>query len=153
MKDGLARSRELSTLPQDSASGTDRGPLAPLATALAARGLTLSVIGPDAALADPAFRRAVLALGLAGADLASPGATVQIVLDDMPAGRRVTLAAPAGLQAFCADGFGMTLARRVVESAGGKLRVEPSVDRVTLVAELPLMAVVASPSSRIALGA
>jgi PAS domain-containing protein len=153
LKDGLARSRELAALPQDAASGTDRGLLAPLAAALAARGLVLAVTGPDAALADPTFRRAVLALGLAGADLALPGATVEIVLDAMPAGRCVTLATPAGLQAFRADGFGMALARRVVEAAGGKLRVEPSVDRVTLVAELPLMALVAPPSSRIALGA
>jgi hypothetical protein len=155
LRDGLERSRVLAALPQDAASGAASGPLSALAAALAARGLALAVTGAEAAIADPALRRAVLALGLAGADLAAAGATVEITLGASPDGRRVTLAAPAGAPASQVEGLGVALARRVVETAGGRLRVEPSDGRLVLVADLPPTVApdLPLPATRLALGA
>jgi PAS domain-containing protein len=136
LKDGLARSRELSALARGAAPEA-AGPLPALAAALAARGLDLEA--PAGAVAwSPDLRRAALALGLAAAELAAPGAVLSLALEDGPEARRLTVSAPAGPQAGRGEGLGLALARRVAESAGGTLRHAVEAGRATLTAELPV---------------
>jgi PAS domain-containing protein len=129
LKDGLARARELRALAGSPAAG----PLPELAAALAARGLALDV--PADAAAWPAdLRRAALALGLAAADLARPGASVALALD--PERRSLTARADAAPPPR-SEPVSLALARRLAEAAGGALRHHATDDTVTLVAELP----------------
>jgi PAS domain-containing protein len=125
LKDGLTRAREL------SAAGTGSGPLPGLAAALAARDLRLEAPA-DAAAWSPELRRAALAVGLAAADLAAPGSCVTLAVAD----DGLTATAPTGARADRAETLGVTLARRLVETAGGSLRVATADGVATLSAEL-----------------
>lgn len=132
LRDGLTRARAFDAVPRAG------GPLAGLKAALMARGLGFSVSGPDAALADPALRRAALAVGFAASELARPGAVVEIEVDPALAARRVTAGVATGDGAPHADAG--VFARRVVEAAGGTLHLEHGAGRGTLIAELPPLA-------------
>ena len=134
LKDGLARARELRALAGTQAAST--GPLPELAAALAARGLTLAC-PPEAAAWPPDLRRAALALGLAIADLAAPGAGVSLGLDAAEGPRRLTARAAAGPRSGPAEGVAAALARRVVEAAGGSLKLTTADGAATLTADLP----------------
>ena len=134
LKDGLARARELRALAGAAAA---TGPLPELAAALAARGLTLAC-PPDAAAWPPDLRRAALALGLAAADLAAPGAGVTLDLATADGRRRLTARAAADPGARpSAEGVAAALARRVVEAAGGSLKLASADGAATLAADLP----------------
>ena len=133
LKDGLARARELRALADAPATG----PLPELAAALAARGLTLAC-PPDAAAWPPDLRRAALALGLAAADLARPGAGVTLDLATADGRRRLTARAAADPGARPnAEGAAAALVRRVVEAAGGSLKLASADGAATLTADLP----------------
>ncbi len=133
LKDGLARAHELRALAQGPAA---EGPLPELAAALAARRLTLAAPA-DAAAWPPELRRAGLALGLAAAELARSGATVTLGLSVEDTGRRLTATAPAEARPPRAEGAGLALARRVIEAAGGSLKLAVGDGTATLAAELP----------------
>jgi PAS domain-containing protein len=95
------------------AAGT--GPLAGVAAALAERGLRL--VAPEAAAGwTGAVRQVAMALALAAADAAAPGATVELSADGAGLTARVAAAgAPR------AESVGLALARRLVREAGGSL--------------------------------
>ncbi len=132
LKDGLARAGELRRLAQDTPG---EGPFPGLAAALAARGLTLSAPA-DAAAWPPELRRAALALGLAAAEIAQPGAGVALALE---AGETRSLAARVATEARPgrSEGMAMALARRVIEAGGGTLDLAFSDDTATFAATLP----------------
>src|SRR5690606_2318848 len=134
LRDGLTRARAFDALPR--AGGT----LASLPAALAARGPGIPLAGPEAALAHPPRRRAALAAGFAAAELAHPGAVVEIAVDPTPAARRITAGVATGDGASPADTGAAAFARRVVEAAGGTLQVEHGAGRGTLIADLPPLA-------------
>ncbi len=152
-RDGRALQMAVSPLPDASTLVTFReaaaaagavGPLAGLAAALSGRGLGLAVSGPAAALIDPEFRRAALAVGFAASELACPGAVVEVAVDPAPGARRVTISvaasAAAGSDPSRADDGGAAFARRVLEAAGGTLRLEQDAVQARLIAELPPLA-------------
>ena len=85
LKDGLARARELRALAEAPAA---EGPLPELAAALAARRHALAA-PPEAAAWAPELRRVALALGLAAADLAEPGAAVSLTMTTTPGTREI----------------------------------------------------------------
>lgn len=84
------------------------------------------------------LRRAAIALGLAAADRAGPGAEVRIMLDPLPGATRLTVVPdPAHPGRGTTEGPGLVLARHVVEAAGGSLAVSRPDAPDSLVAELP----------------
>ena len=132
LQDGLARAKALTSLARLPAAP---GPLPQLAAVLAARGLVLAApAGADGW--DTPVRRAALALGLAAAEGAPAGAVVAVALDTAADGDRLTVTAP-GDPAGRADGFGIALARRVLEAAGGSLALDEAGGTTTLTGLLP----------------
>jgi PAS domain-containing protein len=132
LKDGLARADELRRLA--ATRGAEPGPLQALSAALRARELKLALAG-DGAAWDAAARRAAVALGLAAAERATPGATVTVTLDAAEGLRRLTVAAE--VDAARKDGPGLGLAQRMVEAAGGSLEVSTRDGRLAYTAILP----------------
>ena len=129
LKDGLARSREL----EDLGRARDGGPLASLSALLAGRGLALAAPA-DAGTWPPTERRTALVLGLAAVDLAGSGGSMTLARDGTPGRLRASI---VGGTIGSADGVGLALARRVLESAGGHLEVTPGAGCITLTAVLP----------------
>jgi PAS domain-containing protein len=137
LKDALARSQELSAL---ALAEPGEGPLPQLAAALAARKLLLDAPA-DASDWDPGLHRAALAIGLAAAELATPGSRVVLGLTE--AGDRRCLDATVTADPRTArDGVGMALARRVVEAAEGTFRLSANGGVARLEADLPATGVV-----------
>ncbi len=134
LRDGLARSRELTSLAvAPAAPGT---PLPQLAAALGARGLALDA--PDEASAwDAPLRRAAIALGLAAADGAPAGARVAVTVEVAPGGRRLRVSVPAAGEGPRSDGLGLALAGRVLNAGGGGLDLAVADGVATLTAFLP----------------
>jgi hypothetical protein len=134
LKDALARSRELGALARGE--GLAAGPLPELAAALAARGLTPD-LPADAAAWPPDLRRVALALGLAAADLAAPGATVTLSLDNKGDLRRLAATVDPAGQPARAETVSVALAQRVAEAAHGKFNRTAAGRGVTLTADVP----------------
>lgn len=132
LRDGLARFRELRALPWSVA-----GPGDGLALLLEERGHRLALTGL-AALDDRTARRAVWALALALAEAAAPEALIEIEVALGPLG--LTIDAGAESAPGRTDGPGLSLARRLIATAGGALDVEAASDRRTLHATLPAAA-------------
>ena len=130
LRQALARSEALAALIHAGPAAGE--PLAPLAAALAARGLSLDA---DAGDWDPALRRTAIALGLAAAEAAVPGARIALALGETGPVVRVE----AGRRAK-GDTVGLALARRIVEAAGGSLRVVEAGGVLTLAADMPARA-------------
>jgi PAS domain-containing protein len=134
LKDGLARSQALTTLAlSPAAPGT---PLPQLAAALRARGLVLDAPAEAGGWEAP-VRRAAIALGLAAADGAASGASLSISLAAVEGGRRLRVSAPSAAGEPRPDGFGIALARRVLDTAGGTLEIGVEDGTVSLAAFLP----------------
>jgi PAS domain-containing protein len=146
LKDALSRSRELGALARGEGAGAapDR-PLPALSAALAARGLALDA-PQEAASWPPELRRAALALALAAADFAAPGATVTLGVESVGDLRRVSATAEAGPQGARAEAIGLALAQRIAEAARGTFRRSKAGQRVTLVADLPAAQPAAAPA-------
>jgi PAS domain-containing protein len=133
LRQGLARAEALSALAHAEESGP-AATLAPLAAALAARGHALEVEAEVAGW-DAPVRRAAIALGLAAAEAATPTARIALACGDDRGGRALTVrTATAGKSG---ETVGLALARRIVEAAGGSLRVEEAGGVLTLAADLP----------------
>ncbi len=131
---GLARSQALATLARADDAGRGDA-LAPLAAALAARGHALDAPA-DAPEWDAPLRRAAIALGLAVAEAAVPGAPIVLALREEAGLRRLGASAAAEPGSHRLDGIGHGLARRVVEAAGGQLRITEAGGSLVLTAEL-----------------
>ena len=138
LRDALTRARELRALGVAApAPPVAEAPLPALATALEGRGMTL-VAPAEAREWQAGLRRAAIALGLAAADRAGPGAEIRITLDMMPGAMRLTAVPDPALPGRGpAEGPGLALARHVVETAGGSLAVSRPEAPDSLVAEIP----------------
>lgn len=138
LRDALTRARELRALGvAEPVRPTAEVPLPALATALDGRGMML-VTPAGAQDWPPVLRRAAIALGLAAADRAGPGAEIRISLEATPEVARLTVTpVPALAGRGTAEGPGFSLARHVVEAAGGSLAASGPDAADSLVAELP----------------
>jgi PAS domain-containing protein len=131
LRQGLARAEALAALTHVDEGGA----LAPLAAALAARGHPLEVAAEVAGW-DASLRRAAIALGLAAAEAAAPTARIALAFEEGPGGRLLTVRTEAQPGGRTGETVGLALARRIVEAAGGSLRVGEAGGVLTLAADL-----------------
>jgi hypothetical protein len=145
LKDGLAQSRALRALSR-GAPGS-KGPAAGLATLLKVRGHALTLAGEEA-VDSPARRRALWALGLAAAEMAAPGAALELAAAQAEGALVLTAALP--LQGARPEGASLALARGIVTRQGGGVVLEPDAPagRMTLRATLPAPQAAAAPDAR-----
>lgn len=139
LKDGLARARELRALGERSDPFPLAGaaPLPSLANALAGRGMILEAPA-DAARWSTLLRRTALALGLAAADRAAAGARIVMRLESCEGRQRLVVQAePVAPGRARTEGPGLSLARRVVDAAGGSLALALPDGKEGFIAELP----------------
>ncbi len=150
LKDGLARSREIDALAQSDAAAAPAFPVRGLEPALAARGLSLE-FAPQVPIDDPVLRRAIWATMLAAADLATPGAAIGLRVSREGGATQIKASTDIGLQGPRLDGVGVALARRVLESGGGTLRLEPDAGngKIAVLAALPLKEGRATPDTAV----
>lgn len=136
LRDGLLRSRALRAVARQAPQL--RGPAAGLEDVLAARGLGFALRG-EAEVTTPALRRAVWALALAGADLAAPGAVVDIEVRSGESGG-LTLAAALAVPDGPArpEAVSLALARGIVAALGGTVALRAAgAGRMILEAGIP----------------
>ncbi len=138
LKGGLERSQKILDLAQSgNFSGSD--PLPPLRQAIEARGLTLE-LSKDWVGIDPQLRGVALLTGLAAAGMATEGSTVE--LSALPVeGNAVWKVRAATSTSSTADepsGPGISLCRRMVETAGGSVTMHTGGGSFTVEASVPL---------------
>jgi len=144
LRQGLARAEALAAL-ASAGEPARNDALAPLAAALAARGHALDAPAGAAGWEAP-LRRTAIALGLAAAEAAAPKAGITLALGEGVGVRRVNVTAKAAPAGERTEGVGLGLARRVVEAAGGRLRVVEAGGMLTLTADLAAAA--SAPAAR-----
>lgn len=132
LKDSLSRAQELeaASVGHDAAMFSE---LAPLRRLLSGRRIALNVEGPLRPI-DGLSRRAAWAAALALADIAQDGARIEIRFTEDEGALRAIASAPAVSRA---ETIGQSVARKVLESAGGSLVIAYDPGRVTITAELP----------------
>lgn len=132
LREGLARAEDLRAA-RNRLLDAPTGPLPGLAAVLAHRSLTLAA-PPDAAGWPEEVRRVAVSLGLAAADLAEPGGTVELALQPDGGGLSASVAtAVVGRN----DGPSVALARRLAETGGGALSITRAGAGVVVAATLP----------------